>query len=114
MLPSHSQVSSVRPTPWISPPNITTTCRTGSKTAAAPRRGRGAATGMALSQQRPPNVQVSANLVDALKADPEVKKQLHQVETLVTDGTLTPVAAARRLIATFVDGESSSKGGKSR
>jgi LAO/AO transport system kinase len=48
--------------------------------------------------------EVSANLVDALKADPEVKKQLHEVEQLVTDGTLTPLAAARRLIAAFIDG----------
>jgi LAO/AO transport system kinase len=43
--------------------------------------------------------EVSANLVDALKADPEVKKQLHEVEQL-----LTPLAAARRLIAAFIDG----------
>ena len=48
--------------------------------------------------------EVSANLVDALKADPEVKKQLSEVEKHVTDGTLTPLAAARRLIAVFVDG----------
>ena len=52
--------------------------------------------------------EVSANLVDALKADPEVKKQLHEVEGLVADGTMTPLAAARRLIATFVDSEDSS------
>ncbi len=47
--------------------------------------------------------EVSVSLVDALKADPEVKKQLHEVEQLVSDGTLTPLAAARRLIAAFVD-----------
>ena len=43
-----------------------------------------------------------------LKADPEVKKQLHEVEGLAADGTMTPLAAARRLIATFVDSEDSS------
>jgi LAO/AO transport system kinase len=53
--------------------------------------------------------EVSANLVDALKADPEVKKELHEVEQLVGEGTLTPLAAARRLIAAFVgDSEGSS------
>lgn len=47
--------------------------------------------------------EVSTNLVDALKADPEVRKQLHEVEALVANGTMTPLAAARRLIATFVE-----------
>lgn len=45
--------------------------------------------------------EVSADLIDALKADAGVKKRLPEIEQLVIEGTLTPVAAARALVETF-------------
>lgn len=44
---------------------------------------------------------VSADVVDALKADDRVRKRLPDIEQLVIEGTLTPGAAARTLIDTF-------------
>ena len=49
--------------------------------------------------------EVSANLADALKADAEVRKRLPEVEQRVIEGTLTPAAAARSLVETFVERE---------
>jgi len=49
--------------------------------------------------------EVSANLADALKADAEVRKRLPEVERRVIEGTLTPAAAARSLVETFVERE---------
>lgn len=46
---------------------------------------------------------VSAGLVEALKTDPAVQKHLPGIEQRVGDGTLTPVAAARRLVELFVE-----------
>ena len=48
---------------------------------------------------------VSADLVDALKADAGVRSRLSEIEQLVTDGALTPAAAARRLVDLFVGRE---------
>ena len=48
--------------------------------------------------------EVSAHLIDALKSDAQVKKRLPEVERRVADGTLTPAAAARSLVAIFVEG----------
>ena len=47
--------------------------------------------------------EVSAHLIDALKSDAQVKKQLPEAERRVADGTLTPAAAARSLVAIFVE-----------
>jgi len=47
--------------------------------------------------------EVSAELIDALKANAEVRKRLPEVEQLVTEGTLTPAAAARSLVETFAE-----------
>ncbi len=47
--------------------------------------------------------EVSATLADALKTDVDVKKRLPEVEQLVIEGTLTPAAAARRLVENFVE-----------
>jgi LAO/AO transport system kinase len=47
--------------------------------------------------------EVSTNLLDALKSDADIQKQLRAIEELVTDGTLTPGAAARRLVESFVE-----------
>jgi LAO/AO transport system kinase len=49
--------------------------------------------------------EVSADLIDALKADAEIKRRLPEVEQRVREGTLTPAAAARSLVAIFVGGE---------
>ena len=49
--------------------------------------------------------EVSANLADALKADADVRKRLPEVEQGVIEGTLTPAAAARSLVETFVERE---------
>jgi LAO/AO transport system kinase len=49
--------------------------------------------------------EVSADLIDALRADPGIKRRLPGIEKLVAQGTLTPVAAARSLVETFVAGE---------
>lgn len=46
--------------------------------------------------------EVSAELIDVLKADAGVKKRLPEIEQLVVEGTLTPAAAARRLVESFV------------
>ncbi len=48
--------------------------------------------------------EVSAHLIDALESDAQVKKRLPEVERCVADGTLTPAAAARSLVAIFVEG----------
>jgi LAO/AO transport system kinase len=48
--------------------------------------------------------EVSAHLLDALKTDAQVKKRLPEVERRVADGTLTPAAAARSLVESFVEG----------
>ena len=47
--------------------------------------------------------EVSAELIDALKADADIKRRLPEVEHRVLEGTLTPAAAARSLVGTFVD-----------
>jgi LAO/AO transport system kinase len=49
--------------------------------------------------------EVSAELIDALKADAEVSKRLPEVEQLVIEGTLTPAAAARSLVESFAERE---------
>ena len=49
--------------------------------------------------------EVSAELIDALKANAEVRKRLPEVEQLVVEGTLTPAAAARSLVETFAERE---------
>lgn len=49
--------------------------------------------------------EVSASLMDALKADGRVKKRLPDIEQLVIEGTLTPAAAARSLVELFVAGD---------
>lgn len=46
---------------------------------------------------------VSSDLVDAVKADTEVRKRLPEIEQLVIDGTLTPATAARRLMEVFLE-----------
>lgn len=46
--------------------------------------------------------EVSASLIDALKADAQVKKRLPEIEQLVIEGALTPAAAARSLVEIFV------------
>jgi LAO/AO transport system kinase len=46
--------------------------------------------------------EVSENLIAALKEDAEVKNRLPEIEQLVVEGTLSPAAAARRLVDTFV------------
>ena len=48
--------------------------------------------------------EVSAGLMDALKADADIKRRLSEVEQLVVEGTLTPAAAARSLVESFVEG----------
>jgi LAO/AO transport system kinase len=45
--------------------------------------------------------EVSASLIDALKADAGVKKRLREIEQLAIEGTLTPAAAARSLVEIF-------------
>ena len=50
--------------------------------------------------------EVSAELIDALKADAGVKKRLPEIEQLVIEGTLTAAAGARRLVETFLGAES--------
>jgi len=45
--------------------------------------------------------EVSASLIDALKADADVKKRLREIEQLAIEGTLTPAAAARSLVEIF-------------
>jgi LAO/AO transport system kinase len=52
---------------------------------------------------------VSADLIEALKADDGVRKRLPEVEQLITEGTLTPAAAARRLVELFVERDSGSE-----
>ena len=47
--------------------------------------------------------EISANLADVLKVDTDVKKRLPEIEQLVIEGTLTPAAAARRLVEAFVE-----------
>ncbi len=49
--------------------------------------------------------EVSAELIDALKANAEVRKRLPEVERLVIEGALTPAAAARSLVETFAERE---------
>ncbi|GMQ96180.1 MAG: methylmalonyl Co-A mutase-associated GTPase MeaB [Gammaproteobacteria bacterium] len=49
--------------------------------------------------------EVSAEIIDALKANAEVRKRLPEVEQLVIEGTLTPAAAARSLVETFAERE---------
>jgi LAO/AO transport system kinase len=49
--------------------------------------------------------EVSADLIDALKADADIKRRLPEVEQRVLEGTLTPAAAARSLVEIFVGGE---------
>ena len=49
---------------------------------------------------------VSADVVDALKADARVKKRLPAIEQHVVEGTLTAGAAARELIDTFIGRDS--------
>lgn len=46
--------------------------------------------------------EVSAHLIDALKTHAAVKKRLSEVERLVAEGALTPAAAARSLVETFL------------
>lgn len=46
--------------------------------------------------------EVSADLIDALKADAKVRKRLPEIEQLVIEGSLTPAAAASSLVETFV------------
>ena len=63
--------------------------------------------------------EVSANLTDELKADADVRKRLPEVEQRVIEGALTPAAAARSLVETFVEREraadsSSSPGSRRR
>ena len=48
--------------------------------------------------------EVSADLIEALKSDADVKKRLPEVERLVIEGALTPTAAARSLVEAFVKG----------
>ena len=48
--------------------------------------------------------EVSAHLIDALKADAGNKERLAGIEGLVIEGTLTPAAAARSLVEAFVEG----------
>ena len=48
--------------------------------------------------------EVSAHLIDALKADARIKKRLPEIEQLVIEGTLTPAAAARSLVEAFAEG----------
>lgn len=50
--------------------------------------------------------EVSAELIDALKADAGTRKRLANIEQLVVEGTLTPAAAARDLVKTFAAGRS--------
>jgi LAO/AO transport system kinase len=47
---------------------------------------------------------VSTALVEALTSDDTVSKQLPEIEQRVSDGTLTPAAAARTLVESFVEG----------
>jgi putative protein kinase ArgK-like GTPase of G3E family len=47
--------------------------------------------------------EISASFIDALEADTEVKKRLPEIEQRVVAGTLTPAAAARGLVASFVE-----------
>jgi len=49
--------------------------------------------------------EVSAHLMDALKADADSNKRLAGIEQLVIEGTLTPAAAARGLVEAFVEGD---------
>ncbi len=51
---------------------------------------------------------VTADLIDALKADAEVRKRLPEIEQLVVEGALTPAAAARRLVEAFLERRSRS------
>jgi LAO/AO transport system kinase len=46
--------------------------------------------------------EVTDELVDNLKSDPDVKAQVKQLEKKVTDGKLSPTVAAQQLIATFL------------
>ena len=46
--------------------------------------------------------EISANLIDVLKADAGVNKRLPAIEQRVIEGTLTPAAAARSLVEIFV------------
>ncbi len=46
---------------------------------------------------------VSSDLVDAVRADTEVRKRLPEIEQLVIDGILTPATAARRLMEIFLE-----------
>jgi LAO/AO transport system kinase len=48
--------------------------------------------------------EVSVDLIDALKADADIKRRLPELERRVLEGTLTPAAAARSLVESFVDG----------
>jgi LAO/AO transport system kinase len=58
--------------------------------------------------------EVSAELIDALKADASVKKRLPEIEQLVIEGTLTPAAAARSLVEVFVEAGAGADRGSSR
>jgi LAO/AO transport system kinase len=46
--------------------------------------------------------EVTDELIDNLKSDPDVKAQVKQLEKKVTDGKLSPTVAAQQLIATFL------------
>lgn len=46
--------------------------------------------------------EVTDELVDDLKSDPDVKTRVKQLEKKVTDGKLSPTVAAQQLIATFL------------
>jgi LAO/AO transport system kinase len=54
--------------------------------------------------------EVSASLIDALKADALIKKRLPGIEQLVIEGTLTPTAAARALVEVFIGNDASADG----
>ena len=46
--------------------------------------------------------EITDELVDDLKSDPDVKARVKQLEKKVTDGKLSPTVAAQQLIATFL------------
>jgi LAO/AO transport system kinase len=46
---------------------------------------------------------VSDNLVDALKTDPEVRKQLAELEAATSEGRIPPTIAARNLLEVFLE-----------
>jgi len=46
---------------------------------------------------------VSDNLVEALRSDPEVREQLSMLEKATSEGRVPPTVAARTLLDTFLE-----------